>query len=229
MPSLWLVRLGKFGDQENRALETGELATGWIINDLTPARTREQILPFLEKANPQGKAGTLQNWAVQLNQFRNEIADGDLVVTPLKTTGQIAIGQVLGGYVHTKDNRPGRIVKWLRTDVPRDAIKQDLLFSLGASQTICEISRNDAFSRFQAVIKNGIDPGMSSSSERTDAPVAPIADTEAETVAVDFALNARDQIERRIASQFTGHGFTQLISEILRAQGYQTRVSPPWK
>jgi restriction system protein len=44
---------------------------------------------------------------------------------------------------------------------------------------------------------------------------------------VDLAELARDQIERKIASTFTGHDFTRLVSEILKAQGYQVNVSPP--
>jgi restriction system protein len=37
---------------------------------------------------------------------------------------------------------------------------------------------------------------------------------------------ARDQIERRVASAFTGHDFT-LVAEILKVQGYIVNVSPP--
>jgi restriction system protein len=44
---------------------------------------------------------------------------------------------------------------------------------------------------------------------------------------IDLEQSARDQIERRISSVFTGHGFTRLIAAILTAQGYETRVSPP--
>lgn len=43
----------------------------------------------------------------------------------------------------------------------------------------------------------------------------------------DLAVIARDQIERHITANFAGHGFTQLVAAILRAQGYQARVSPP--
>jgi hypothetical protein len=34
-----MVRLGKFGEQEQHALETGELVTGWTVADLTAADT----------------------------------------------------------------------------------------------------------------------------------------------------------------------------------------------
>jgi restriction system protein len=50
---------------------------------------------------------------------------------------------------------------------------------------------------------------------------------EATDSAIDLADSARDQIVRHISAHFAGHAFTQLIADILRAQGYQTRVSPP--
>jgi restriction system protein len=43
---------------------------------------------------------------------------------------------------------------------------------------------------------------------------------------VNLERIARDQIERRISSVFTGHEFTNLIAAILTAQGYEIHVSP---
>ena len=159
MKRLWLVRLGKFGETEAHALKTGELVTGWIVADLADARTRTDIFKKVEASNPNEKAGTLQNWAVQLNQLRNDMAEGDLVVVPLKTTGQIAVGAVVGDYFQAEGDHPARRVRWLVTDLPRDAVKQDLLFSLGATQTVCGISRNDAVNRFTALAQSRRDPG----------------------------------------------------------------------
>ena len=94
MPRLWVVRLGKFGEQEAHALETGELVTGWELPDLTPANTREAVLSILHQALPDEQPGTLRNWAAQLNQLKNVAVAGDLVVTPLKTTGRLAVGRL---------------------------------------------------------------------------------------------------------------------------------------
>lgn len=225
----WLVRLGKFGEQETHALDNGELVTGWALEDISAAAGREEIQAKLEAASPDQKPGTLKNWAVQLNQFVREMAEGDLVIVPLKTAPQVAIGRLVGGYRHL-NSHPVRTVQWLRKDLPRSSVKQDLLYSLGATQTVCEISRNEATKRFQVLADTATDPGPNSffatgtvgakSSIATQAP-------EAGEAFVDVAQNARDQIERHIAANFTGHAFTQLIAAILRAQGYQARVSPP--
>lgn len=226
MTRLWIVRLGKYGEYEGRALETGELATGWSIRDLRTATTREAVLAALQEAEPQEKLGTLQNWAAQLNQLRNVMAAGDLVVTPLKTTGQLAIGRVVGDYLHFDDKHPGRKVEWLRKDVAREAVRQDLLFSLGASQTVCEVSRNEAAARFEVIASTGRDPGIAVSS--TDQKALPgSADSDTSDPRISLTDVARDQIVQRLATNFSGHEFTQLIAAILRAQGYQARVTPP--
>jgi restriction system protein len=121
------------------------------------------------------------------------------------------------------DGRPSRVVTWLKTDLARDAIKQDLLYSLGASQTVCEVARNQASARFEAIVSSGRDPGYLGDASK---PQSNASSDEGEAE-VDFSITARDQIERHIASTFAGHAFTELIAAILRAQGYQTRVSPP--
>lgn len=227
MPRLWMIRLGKFGEQEAHALETGELMTGWNLTDISAADTREAILPALEAAYPDVQPGTLRNWSVQLNQFKNTAQAGDLALTPLKTTGRIAVGRIRGGYVHGAAGEPTRLVDWIVTDLPRDALKQDLLYSLGASQTVCEISRNNAHDRILAAAQTGTDPGDGQAAARWTSPIAGDNDVEAPTDMEDLAQLARDQIERRISSHFSGHAFTQLIAAILVAQGYRVEVSPP--
>ena len=224
MARAWLVRLGKFGEQEPPALASGDLAVGWELPSLAQSHSKDAIAAAVEDAYPDQKSGTLQNWAVQLNQFANAMVAGDLTVTPLKSTGQIAIGRVEGTLSVDADGHPVRHVKWLRTDLPRDTIKQDLLYSLGASQTVCEISRNSAAERFEALVATGKDPGPA-----TGAAPGKVEATDTTTAEgnPNFAVNARDQIERFIAANFVGHGFTELIAAILRAQGYQTRVPPP--
>ncbi|MER9456577.1 restriction endonuclease [Mesorhizobium sp. M0478] len=226
MSRSWLIRLGKFGEQEAAALASGELATGWAIPNFPAPPTKEGIAAAVQATYPEQKSGTLQNWSVQLNQLANGVQDGDLAIVPLKTTGQIAIGQVTGDFFLNSENRPARRVKWLRTDLPRDAVKQDLLYSLGASQTVCEVQRNDAATRFKVLLQSGHDPGPNGKSFNTSGAEQNTADSLADAQ-VDFIIPAQDQIERHISANFVGHAFTELVAAILRAQGYQTRVSPP--
>jgi restriction system protein len=161
------------------------------------------------------------------NQFVNTMAAGDIVVSPLKTISKIGISEVIGPYQKLENGQPTRPVKWLATEVPRDAFMQDLLYSFGAIMTVCEVRRNDALRRVLAVAKGGQDPGdgvtpdFSSKSPPTELIVGDEIDQ-----TVNLERIARDQIERRISSVFTGHEFTNLIAAILTAQGYEIHVSP---
>jgi restriction system protein len=227
MRRLWLVRLGKHGEQEAHALETGKLVLGFRVGDLREAKDRDAVLRLVEQALPDAKHKRQLNFAAQLNQFSNTIQNGDLVVVPLKTAGSIAVGEVAGPCAPTAEGNPMRPVRWLKADIPRDAFRQDLLYSFGAFMTVCEISRNDALRRVEAILKTGRDPGYESGvAAPPRAPASPEAPT-AEEAEVDLDEIARDQIERRVASAFTGHDFTRLVAEILKAQGYVVNVSPP--
>jgi restriction system protein len=227
MKRLWLVRLGKNGEQEAHALETGELVLGFRVGDLGAAKDRDAVLKIVERVYPDQKPKTQLNFAAQLNQFSNTIQQGDLVVVPLKTASAIAIGEVSGSYSATADGRPVRRVHWLKPDVPRDVFRQDLLYSFGAFLTVCEISRNDALPRVGSVVKNGRDPGFEGAVAMPARTPASADTPTAEEADVDLDKIARDQVERRIASAFTGHDFTRLVAEILKAQGYVVNISPP--
>lgn len=229
MKRLWKVTLGRNGEQEAHALETGELVLGFQVKDLLGAKDRDAILAMMSSLFPNSKPKTLLNFAAQLNQFANTIQPGDLVVVPLKTDSKVAIGEVTGPCTVSSDGHPIRPVKWLKADVPREVFRQDLLYSFGAFMTVCEISRNDALSRVQAIAKIGKDPGYSSDkpipiSAAGDAKLEEIKDAELES---NLARLAADGIERRISTDFAGHDFALLIAEILKAQGYTVNVSPP--
>jgi len=221
-----MVRLGKFGEKEQHALETGQLVTGWCLPDITAASGRDQIQAALEQSDASEKPGTLKNWAVQLNQFLHGVSEGDLAIVPLKTTGEIAVGRFKGGYIHSPDGHPTRSVEWLRKDLPRTSVKQDLLYSLGATQTICEISRNEATPRFLQLAEKGADPGPNLSNRPKSDGGAVAVDAELETL-TELEPIARDQIVSHISANFAGHALTRLIAAILEAEGYRTRVSPP--
>jgi restriction system protein len=226
MKRLWLVRLGRHGEKEAHGLDTGELVLGFPVGDLRDAKDRDAVLKIVEQKMP-GKPKTQLNFAAQLNQFSNTIQNGDLVVVPLKTAPKIAIGEITGPCTPTTDGHPMRPVRWLKAEVPRDVFRQDLLYSFGAFMTVCEISRNDALQRVEAVIKTGRDPGYESGSAAPPRPPASPEAPTAEEADVDLDAIARDQIERRVASAFTGHDFTRLVAEILKVQGYIVNVSPP--
>ncbi|MFC5180788.1 CBS domain-containing protein [Actinomadura harenae] len=74
------------------------------------------------------------------------------------------MGRVIGPYVYRHDAPEGfrhtRPVEWIRTEISRDVIKQDLLDSLGSLLTVCGLTRFDAARRVAHLAAHGTDPGV---------------------------------------------------------------------
>ena len=154
---------------------------------------------------------------------------GDLVVLPRKLTSQIAIGRVSGPYQHRVVNselRHVRSVDWLRTDIPRTAFEQDLLYSFGAFMTVCNIARNDAARRVAVVAEGNIDPGPAVPSREKKKKQPPPPADHSDPVP-DLVQLAHDQIVARIQSRFRGHDLTRLVDAVLQVEGWVTKRSPP--
>lgn len=232
MKRLWLVRLGRNGEREKSAQEHNVLTIGFSVKeDISSKKDRDAILEVLADIHPDAKVARLRNYAAQINQFINVAAVGDLVVSPMKTSSTIWIGRFTGDYKPSPDGDITRAVEWLRTEIPRDAFKQDMLYSFGAFMTVCEIRRNNALARVEKAVELGKDPGDGNAPDlKSMTSQGPSSDSEAAEAfdqLIDLEQIARDQIEKRVASVFTGHDFTRLVAAILEAQGYRTRVSPP--
>lgn len=227
MKRLWLVRLGRHGENEDIALERGLLVMN-NTEDLSQAKDREAVLEIIKTMMPESKPRKQTLLAGSTHNFVNVIASGDIVVSPFKTTSTLGIGEVTGPYQRLEDGRGARPVRWLKTEISRSTFHQDLLFSFGAVLTVCEIKRNDALNRVLAVARTSKDPG-DGAAPTSGRPVPPIESVGEDDISETFDLEeiARDQIVRRISSVFSGHEFTRLIAAILTAQGYQTHVSPP--
>jgi restriction system protein len=191
-----------------------------------PLTTYEAIITKWKEAKPDSKAASVTNRSRQLNAFRNKIKEGDITAIPLKThPGQVALGIAAGPYNYIDINgemRHTRKVDWIRADVPRTSFKQDLLYSLGAAQTVCRITRNDAEDRFGQVINGGEDPGYES--ETADETSAVETDT---TEILDIEQLASDEITAYVREQFRGHDMPRLVEAILQAEGFLTHRSSP--
>ena len=160
----WIVRSGKSGEREQWALDKGCTGGGFgEVEDLTDAETRELVSAALERAYPAAKDAAIRTFTSQLWALRSVMSKNDLVVMPLKSSPELAIGRIEGDYEYSDESDPQRRhvrpVGWIVSDLPRTAIKQDLLHTLGAFSTICEISRNDGARRIAELLKTGRDPG----------------------------------------------------------------------
>ncbi|GAA1888918.1 CBS domain-containing protein [Actinomadura bangladeshensis] len=169
----WLVRGGREGEREARALQEGLAIVGWNeVGDLGGVQTWSELSGELRSAYPDAARNVIGNWTGQLWRFTTEIQDGDLVVMPLKTKpGHHAIGRVTGPYEYRSAEPVGfrqvRTVDWIRWDIPTEVMRPDLRATLRSLLTVCRLTRNDAASRIAAVAADGADPGIDGEEEVT--------------------------------------------------------------
>ena len=234
----WVIRSGRYGERDEWALENSCSGGGWReVPDLTSAGSREEIQRIVDEVYAQESDGARTNSVSQLWALRGRIAVGDLLAMPMKTTREIAIGRVTNPYTYLAENEAAYRhvvgVEWVR-QVPRSALKQDLLYTLGSALTIFSPSRNNAAARLEHVLRTGEDLGShaltsspsSAPAARPSGPSSPDVVDEPESQP-DIDMIARDQISSRIAEEFSGHSFAHLVAELLRAEGFDTDEAPP--
>lgn len=172
-PAAWLVRGGERGEREELALAEGLVIAGWEgLGNIGDCSTREGIRQALKQTYPEVAENVIANWTGQLWRFKEQIAEGDLVVMPLHTRpGRVAIGRVTGPYKYREKEPEGfrhiRQVEWRQADLPRDAFRPDLRASITSLLTVCGLTRNDAARRVAELAKIGADPGIEGGEEIT--------------------------------------------------------------
>jgi restriction system protein len=239
MASAWVVRSGKHGEREAWCLANGYAGTGWWeFSDLTPCTSREAMAHLVAQKLSDLKEGAVANYAGQLWALRSRIQVGDLMVLPMKTTKQLALGRVTGGYEYRADEEDSNLrhlipVDWQRTDVPRSAVKQDLLFTLGSALTVFAPTKNFAIPRLEKILADGVDPGRvpSLGGPSKPSPSTPVAAADNAVDEPELSPDIEDvaqiQISAKVAEEFAGHDLATLVTALLTIDGFVCRQSPP--
>ena len=114
MTHAWVIRSGRHGERDTWALQSGCSGGGWAeVPDLTPYSTLDAVAQVVAETYKGASDGTISNFAGQLWALRGRIEAGDLMVMPLKTTKQIALGRVTGPYeyrAHEEDANKRHVV-----------------------------------------------------------------------------------------------------------------------
>lgn len=230
--ALWLNRSGRHCEHEKKFLDDDRIYLTWggLSHDLSKLSDRAALLALLEKVYPQFKKFHRVQNSGQIWAFARRMAKGDWVAVPSKRK-TIHIGEITGDYeFHADAEDPyyhSRSVRWLETDIPRTNFDQDILNSLGAFTTVCQIKRNDAEARVRAMKVNGwksagIKPRVTVTADEDEDEVTDETTAAAE---LDLELIARDQIARLIYSKYSSHGLEDLVQAILNAKGFTTHHS----
>jgi restriction system protein len=225
--ALWLNRSGRHCEHETKFLDEGRVYLTWggLHHNLSKLSNREELMAVLEEVYPKASTGKRRQNSGQIWAFVKRMSKGDWVCMPSKRK-TIHIGEITSDYTHDpKAEDPYhhyRTVKWLETDIPRTNFDQDLLHSLGAFSTICQIKRNDAEVRIRAMKTNGWKSVGVKAKPTVEAADDEITTDEETTAEFDLEQIARDQIARTIYAQYKGHGLESLVEAILQAQGFTT-------
>ena len=228
--SIWLTRAGRHGEFEQRFLDEGRVYLTWtgLDRDLNEPSSRQELGKLLRQVYPNASKGRISQNTGQIWAFAKRMNPGDWVVLPSRFKPAIHVGEITGQYTFdaaaTDPFYHHRTVKWIETDIPRSNFDQDLLYSLGAFLTVCEVKRNDAEKRIRAMAGKG---WKSAGIPKPRTLTGSAADEEEVAEGgVDLELLARDQMAKLIASKFKGHGMAVLVEAVLKAQGYTTYRSP---
>lgn len=227
--ALWLCRTGRHGEHEAKFLEDERIYLTWgeLNRDLGKLQDRKALMAVLAEVYPKFKHFHRVQNSGQIWAFAHRMSPGDWVCVPSKRK-TIHVGEITGEYTFVPDAQDPyyhyRAVKWLQTDIPRTSFDQDILYSLGAFTTVCQIKRNDAEARVRSMQGSG---WKSAGIKSKAAPLDDEEETTDETTATDLDLEqiARDQIARLIGVKYAGHGLEDLVESILNAQGFTTHHS----
>ena len=133
-------------------LENSVLGIGWEdLGDLSRINTRNELKTLYRNTYPDASTGRMRNHVGLIFSFVKNAKIGDIVVVPLKTTRNIAVGEIKSDYEFRNDlgteMRHTRRVEWKKRDVPRTSFDQDLLHSFGAYLTFCRARARNAEKR----------------------------------------------------------------------------------
>lgn len=236
MARFWTTRAGRAGERIEWAFSNGVIGGGFQeVGDLTQFQGKEDIRRHLSGIYPGSSVNRIANYTGQLWTMSKRIEPGDFMVLPVRSAAQIAIGRVTDHYRFDESQlesakRHQIPVEWLRIDIPKSRIKQDLLNQLGSALTVFEIKNNDAPYRLKQILDGRPDPGVrtvfekkatneSLSTEEHDVAIE-------ESAAFDIEELARDDITRILQQEFKGHELAVLVEELLSAEGFVCKRGP---
>jgi predicted Mrr-cat superfamily restriction endonuclease len=144
MTTAWLVRTGDQGYALHECIENGVIALRYYTVPDATHLTHTQIAKHLED-DPNVSGYSMV--AGMLRQYIDEVAIGDIVVTPNAKTGRVWFGAVTGDYEYrdpspVPDLRHLRGTRWLG-DVSRSELAAERLKEIDRPPTLYELGSNE--------------------------------------------------------------------------------------
>ncbi|MGO2514820.1 MAG: restriction endonuclease [Corynebacterium variabile] len=214
-------------------MDEGFISIGWDgLGDLTQIRRgREGLKKALTALEPEASPQSIAGQAGVLFRFAHEMKVGDIVVAPYRPDSTINIGGVTGAYSFEADaptHRHCRRVRWVKTELLRAVFPQSALYELGSALTLFQVKRHTTEVRTVMAadtddadaIAEAVDtlPGRASLDDIDDQEQEQPRASQIERHTRDFVL---DVLSSRIKPQ----QFEELCAVLLRAIGYEARVT----
>lgn len=226
-------------------LSEGFVSIGWEIGDISLLGDNpERIKAALVASEPSAKQGAIAVWAGIQRRFAFEMAEGDIVIFPSKTDRTLNFGEVTGEYRYhagERTHKHRRAVRWLKTGVPRGIFPKSALYEIGSALTLFQVKRyaglfqeflnapsEDAFvaSLQTAERTSSIPAGLPAPLEEMASPANLEEDGhDALPTAKQIEDNTNDFITRTLLEDLTHQEFENFVADLLRAMGYQARVT----
>lgn len=227
-----IAQVAVFG-VHNDALSTelidgGFISIGWDpIGDLRQVGlAREQLKAALAAAFPDDKPRAIAGWAGILLRFAGDISEGDVIVAPYRPDSTINIGIVTEPYefhAEAPTHRHRRPVRWEKLGISRTEFSQAALYEIGSLLTVFRVRKHA--DEFLAQL------GIREPAQPTSGPSTGEPETEVELAAADepragrIERHTRDFVLERLESALSHQEFEDFTADLLRAMGYEARVT----
>ena len=209
---VWVVRADK--PIAEKVEKAKLVAIGWSqMGDLKQFNTRQELKEkyrtvYAENDNRVGIG------AGQLFRFSKEISIGELVLTPLSASREVLIGKIISDYKFDKDLISAaypnvRSVEWLKK-ISRDIVSQQMRNSLGGLQAVYKIT--DHIKEVEKLLE------LEKTKVTPEEPQPPYHE--------EVIAKASEMISD-LLNEISPYELQGLVAALLRALGFQTRVSQP--
>lgn len=191
------------------------------MGDLTPCSNYKDIVEVVQRAMPEANSHSIGSWAGGLWALRIAMSVGDFAIMPRRGLGLVAIGAITSDYVYDRSRPVGqrhyRKVDWKQQEIPKTALGADIQRTLNYQGTICEFSAADVFQRVALIASGKSDPGVGNGDLKPS-----IGESD-----LDVSADAQLSIQELIRDRFPTHDLAMLVESILKANGFETVLSPP--
>lgn len=204
----------------------GYVAIGWSeLGDISTYKTESELRRAYIECYGNAKPSRTGNALSMLRKFVDKISVGDQVISYSSDTRRYLVGTITGPFFHATDSEPSalaqrRPVNW-QGEVERDQLSVVTRNQLGSTLTLFKVSESAAC-EIDALL-SGVAAAIATDDAATDD--AEIIDKDPASLMERIISDAHEMIKDKL-QLLSPEDMEELLAALLRAMGFQTRVSP---